>query len=104
MPSRAGGGWVEERCFRPAPGLGSGVGEEVRQRRWGSEGNLLLSARGLGWALGVRETCNGPGTRARCHLVTAWLPRPLASEVPGFVCSYECPGVAASQCGSVPPP
>lgn len=51
LPSRAGGRWVEERCFRPAPGLGSVVGEGVSQRRWESEENLLLSARGLGWAL-----------------------------------------------------
>lgn len=39
------------------------------------------------WAglCGVRETCNGPGTRTPCHLVTSLLPRPLAPEVPGFV-------------------
>lgn len=51
LPSRAGERWAAERCFRPAPGLGSGVGEGVPQRRWESEENLLLSARGLGWAL-----------------------------------------------------
>lgn len=45
LPSRAGGGWVEERCFRSARGLGSGV----PQIRWGSKENLLLSVRGLGW-------------------------------------------------------
>lgn len=44
----------------------------------------------------MRETCNGPGTRAPCHLVTSQLPGPLAPEVPGFVCSNEWPppGVA----------
>lgn len=51
QPSRTGRGRVEKPCFRPAPGFGSGVGKEVRQRRWGSEESLLLSARGLGWAL-----------------------------------------------------
>ena len=51
LPSRAGGGWVEERCFRSARGLGSGV----PQIRWGSKENLLLSVRGLGsaqWSAG----------------------------------------------------
>lgn len=52
---------------------------------------------------GVRETCNGPGTRASCHLVTSRLLRPLAPEVPGFVCSNECPGMVSPRGGAAPP-
>lgn len=51
LPSRAERGGVGERCFHPSPGLDFRVGEWVPQRRCEREGDLLLSARGLGWAL-----------------------------------------------------
>lgn len=58
------------------------------------------------WAglCGVWETCNGPGTRAPCRLVISLFPRSLAPEVPGFVCSNDCPGALSSRCSAAPPP
>lgn len=71
----------------------------------GKAKRIFCCPRGV-WAglCGVQETCNGPGTRAPCHLVTSRFPRPLAREVSGFVCSNECPGAVSSRSGAAPPP
>lgn len=72
-------------------GLGSGVRAGVLRACRRNERNLLLSALALWAGLGgVRETCNGPGTRALCLWVRPQLGWPLAPAIPGFVCSSEC--------------
>lgn len=78
--------------------------EKGLRRDGGKAKRIFCCALGV-WAelCGVRETCNGPGTRAPCHLGTSRLSRPLAPEVPGFVCSNESPGTVSSRCGAVPP-
>lgn len=104
LPSKAGGSWVEQRCFRPVTGLGSGVGEEVLWRPWGKrrESFVVSAGSGLG-SVECGKLVMALVTHAPCFLVRSLLQRPLAPEVPGFVCSNKCPG-AASRCGAAPPP
>lgn len=74
-------------------------------RDGGKAKRIFCCPRGV-WAglCGVWETCNGPGTRAPCRLVISLFPRSLAPEVPGFVCSNDCPGAVSSRCSAAPPP
>lgn len=104
LSSRAERCWVEGRCFRLAPGLGFGW-ENGFLRDGGRAKRIFCCPHGV-WAglCGVWETCNGPGTRAPCRLVISLFPRSLAPEVPGFVCSNDCPGAVSSRCSAAPPP
>ena len=105
LPSRARGGSVQERCFRSTLGLGSRWEEGFHRHGEigvGGAKRVFCCRRGV-WAgfSGVRETCNGPGTRAPCHLVTSRLPRPLGTRGSGL-CLLEW--VASSRCGAASPP
>lgn len=105
LPSRVGGGWVEQRCFRPVPGGRRGSAETVWKRR---ESFVVSVGSGLG-SVECKKLVMALGTRAPCLSVRSWLLWPLPPEVPGFVCSNKCPGAAVRvtrrpRLGSCPPP
>lgn len=90
--------------FLPSTGFGFWGGKRGSAETVGKRTESFVVRPGSGLcSVECGETCNGPGTPAPCHLVTSRLSRLLAPEVPGFVCSRECPGTVSSRCGAALP-